>query len=232
MFNIEIKKLYWADKSLDYPADLCLHGDVVATIGDERIEESCTVSATALYLLKTLTENHILDEENQMLPCCGHTLIPNETNDTVDIIGCPNGVDWSVLHIDGKIELTTESGNKVVLGKSRYESTVNGFADEILSFYRQSAPKEVPNDDFDGKGYVVFWNEWFRRRNPSADTWFCPTVSRSIDAGLCREYSCADNGAPQDISNKLKQWIAETQCYENTEDFHAICRICRHRQCR
>jgi len=49
MFSIKSKTLRWIDKSKDAPGDLCLHGDVVATIGDEQFEYNCTVSATALY---------------------------------------------------------------------------------------------------------------------------------------------------------------------------------------
>lgn len=233
MFSMEIRELYWINKSLDNPEDLCLHGDVIAVIGDERIEESCTVSAAALYLLKTITENHIINEDNQMLPHCGHFLIPNETNDTVVISGCPYGTDWSVLHNDGKIELTTENGNTVALESRQYESTVRKFADEILSFYQQAAPRKIPGGDagdFDRKGYIAFWNEWFRRCIFSTDRWFCPAVSRNIDVGLCREYCFVDTAAPLDTANNLKQWIAETQYYEGLEDFHAVCTICSHCQ--
>ena len=233
MFGIEIKKLYWADNSLDDPDDLCLHGDVAATIGGERMEDSCTLSAGGLYLLKTLTENHIIGEDNQMLPHCGHFLIPNETNDTVDISGCPYGIDWSVVHKDGKIELTTESGNTVWLESRRYESVVKNFADEIRSFYERTVPRKVPGADlrtadFDRKGYVAFWNEWFRRYDPSRDSWFCPAVSRSVGARLCGEYRSADRGASPDVSDKLKRWIAENDYYQDVEDFHAVCKICSH----
>ena len=48
MFSIKSKTLRWIDKSKDAPGDLCLHGDVVATIDDEQFEYNCTVSATAL----------------------------------------------------------------------------------------------------------------------------------------------------------------------------------------
>ena len=34
----------------------------------EKFHIDATVSATALYLLKTLTEEHIIYEDNQMLP--------------------------------------------------------------------------------------------------------------------------------------------------------------------
>ena len=57
--------------SKDDADDLCLHGHAVAYIGNRKLEYECTVSATALYLLKSLTEDHIMCEDNQILPCCG-----------------------------------------------------------------------------------------------------------------------------------------------------------------
>lgn len=50
MFRIQIKRLYWINDRDDDPDDFCLHGDVVVDIGDEHYEESCAVSAAALYL--------------------------------------------------------------------------------------------------------------------------------------------------------------------------------------
>lgn len=71
MFKIEVSNLLWINDSEDDPEDLCLHGYVVATIGTEKFKYHATVSATALYLLKSLTEDHIIFMDNQMLPCCG-----------------------------------------------------------------------------------------------------------------------------------------------------------------
>ena len=56
-FQIDTTDLYWIDGSMDNPEDLCLHGHVITYIGEEKLEYDCTVSATALYLLKTLTED-------------------------------------------------------------------------------------------------------------------------------------------------------------------------------
>lgn len=102
-FSIKILDLYWINREKDNSEDLCLHGDVSVKIGEEVVAEkySCTVSSTALYLLKSLKLDHIMGEENQILPCCGHFIIPNDTDDTVEISRCPNGIDWSILHVDG-----------------------------------------------------------------------------------------------------------------------------------
>lgn len=179
MFSIKIKNLYWVDGTCEDPDDLCLHGDVSVTIGNEHFETSCTVSATALFLLKTLSENHMIHTDYQMLPCCGHFYIPNETNDNVYIPGCPHGIDWSVLHQDGKIKIVTESGAHTLLEPDKYRETVFRFVDKIQLFYTESPPRSVPKGYFERAGYVTFWNEWARRRGASLSAVFCPAVSKN-----------------------------------------------------
>ena len=104
-------------------------------------------------------------EDIQMLPCCGYFYIPDETNDTVIIGGCPNGIDWTVLHVASGIEIIIESGEKVFVDTGQYQKTVCRFADEIKEFYQQCSPKTMPADDFEKNGYYAFWKEWERRRN-------------------------------------------------------------------
>ena len=71
MFSIEVSNLHWMD-GVKQAEDLCLHGDTIAVIGDEVLKyDDATVSSTALYLLKSIKENHKIYESNQMLPCCG-----------------------------------------------------------------------------------------------------------------------------------------------------------------
>lgn len=62
---------------------------------------------------KDNSENHIIYTDNQMLPCCGHFMIPNETLDNVTISGCPNGIDWSVIHDGNSVILELEDGEIV-----------------------------------------------------------------------------------------------------------------------
>ena len=71
------------------------------------IEDLGTVSSTALYLLKTLTEDKLMSYNDiQMVPCCGHFLIANNDLTSVTIIGCDKGMDWSTVH--------TENGKKML----------------------------------------------------------------------------------------------------------------------
>lgn len=159
MFFIELKKSYWIDKSTDSPDDLCLHGDAAVNIGAWHFNARCTVSAAALHLLKTITENHLILEGNQMLPCCGHFLIPDSSNESVTIYGCPNGIDWTVLHVGNDIEITTKEGITVPVEFRAYTKTVYAFADRVQAAYENSSPKRVPQDTHDKTGYVAFWNE-------------------------------------------------------------------------
>lgn len=159
LFTIDTDHLHWLD---DSDEDICLHGHAVALIGNERFEYDAAVSATGLYLLKSLTEDHVIHEDNQMLPCCGHFLLPD--GDNVCILGCTNGIDWSVLHDDNRICIVTESGQRVKLSLDAYVKEVVRFADRIEAFYSSAKPRKLPEDLFERDAYSIFWKEWRRRR--------------------------------------------------------------------
>ena len=166
IFQIEVGSLAWIDGSADDPQDLCLHGHVRVQIGQRVLEDDATVSATALYLLKTLTEDKRMEPHSiQMLPCCGFFMIANKELTEVEIIGCDHGTDWSVIHQDGKIRLILPDGAEETVEMEEYRQQVYRFADTIEAFYRQCTPKELPQDSFDRNGYQTFWKEWHRRRN-------------------------------------------------------------------
>lgn len=165
MFSIEVTNLRWHE-GVNEEDDRCLHGDVTVRIGDRIYERAATVSATALYLLKSLTENHKLYGESvQMLPCCGFFMIADETLSYVEIIGCNDGIDWEVIHTANHVKLVTDRGEVTYVLLDEYKETVFRFADEIEAFYRKSKPKSIPADDFSRNGYTAFWNEWHARRS-------------------------------------------------------------------
>ena len=164
-FFINATNMEWIDGSKDNPEDLCLHGYVTVNIGNQKLETYATISATALYLLKSLTENHIINEDNQMLPCCGHSFLPNKTLDNVTICGCPNGVDWTIIHNEDNVIIELEDGTKESIFINDYKSEVFRFVDMIEKFYNSCSPKVLPEDKFEKEGYIAFWNEWRRRRN-------------------------------------------------------------------
>lgn len=164
-FTIDACDFSWIMGPEDDPEDLCLHGHVTARIGDTVLEDDGTVSATALYLLKSLTQDKVMDPGDiQMIPCCGHFLMANDDLSEVTISGCDNGTDWSVLHRDGMVELVLPSGQVERVDPKAYREQVLAFADKIEDYYRSCQPKKLPKDDFDRRGYLAFWNEWHRRR--------------------------------------------------------------------
>ena len=163
MFSIDAVNLRWLEGTKEVE-DLCLHGKAMAQIGDEHFEFEATVSSTALYLLKSLTEDHVMGQSNQMLPCCGFFMIANEDLSSVEICGCNNGIDWSVLHENNSVVLVTELGNKVKIPIDEYRRIVFAFADKIENFYKNSKEKSLPKDEFDRNGYIAFLNEWRARR--------------------------------------------------------------------
>lgn len=165
-FRIDAESLYWIkNDDADDPDDLCLHGHVFAKIGEEIFEYDATVSAAGLYLLRTLTDNHIIHDDQAMLPCCGHWMMANGDLSSVDIGGCPNGIDWSVIHEDGKIKLVTESGKETFIDIDNYREEVYTFVDKIDAFYKKCSPKNLTEVDVMSRdGYTAFWNEWRRCR--------------------------------------------------------------------
>lgn len=164
-FAIDVSDMGWIRDEDDDPYDLCAHGCVAAKIGNEIFCDYATVSSTAIYLLKTLTENHAVGEENQMIPCCGHTMIASENCDMVHILGCDYGTDWAVEHVGDTIKLTTEKGNETIIPIEEYRKVVFSFADKVEAFYKSCSEKNLPDDEFERNGYIALWNEWQRRRH-------------------------------------------------------------------
>lgn len=165
MFKIDVENFQWIGGLADDPADLCLHGHVTVQVSDLILEDYGTVSATALYLLKTLKEDKIMSEMDiQMIPCCGHSIFANKDLTEVEIVGCNKGTDWSVVHEGDYIKIILPTGHEEEVLFSDYKAEVVRFADKVEEFYGSCTPKILPNDEIDRNGYIAFWNEWHRRR--------------------------------------------------------------------
>ena len=164
-FRIDADNYTWINNKKDDPEDLCLHGHAIAVFGNEKLEYDATVSAAALCLLRTITEDHIINEGLQLFPCCGHSLIPNEDLSEVYIIGCNSGIDWTVLHENDIVKIILENGTEMQIRFEEYKKEIFAFADKVEAFYNACSPKILPNDEFERNGYIAFWNEWHKRRN-------------------------------------------------------------------
>jgi hypothetical protein len=164
MFSISVENLDWiSGDGTDDADDLCLHGHASLHIDTEIFDYDATVSATGIYLLRTLTENHIIHSDQPMFPCCGHFLIASADLNSVDISGCPNGVDFSVIHEAALIRVISETGKEILVSTLEYENNVIAFVDKIECFYQNSSSKNLEIlTSFDRNGYIAFWNEWKR----------------------------------------------------------------------
>lgn len=163
-FSIDVDQFTWVCGPEDDPEDLCLHGHVTLRVGETTLEEDGTVSATALCLLRTLTEDKIMSGcDIQMVPCCGHFMIANPDLSQVTIIGCDNGLDWSTEHEGDGVRITLPTGKSQWVDLASYRQQVLHFAEKVEGYYRSCQPKKIPEDEFERNGYLAFWNEWRRR---------------------------------------------------------------------
>ena len=206
-FKIKADEFQWINGAADDPQDLCLHGHITARFGDTVLEDYGTVSATALYLLKTLSEDKIMAPYDiQMIPCCGHFLIANNDLTEVQISGCDTGTDWSTVHEGNAVRLILPSGQEEVVTLREYQYEVLEFAKKVKRFYDSCTPKEIPEDEFDRNGYTAFWNEWQRRYNDGL-------MLLSLETG--REMELSHDGLHYFVSHKDGEW--SLYCEESKE---------------
>ena len=207
IFNIQADKFEWIGGGQDDPQDLCLHGHVTVQFGNTILEDYGTVSAAALYMLKTLREDKIMAPyEIQMIPCCGHTLIANRNLTEVTISGCDKGLDWSTIHCGDFVCLRLPSGQEEIIPLRDYQYAVLDFAKKVKNFYDACTPKELPKDEFDRNGYIAFWNEWRQRYNEGL-------MLLSLETG--REMELSHGGLHYFVSHKDGEW--SLYCEESKE---------------
>ena len=171
-FEIKIIRQHWInDDGKDDKEDLCSHGEVYIRIGKEELSTkssgSWTLSVAGLYLLRSLEQDCKLDQfSNQLIPCCGHFMIPNEGGENyVTITGCPNGVDWKIKHTNEEVIFESVNGTTGKLAFKDYKDIVIGFTNEIERFYGNPKDKIVPEEEFDKNGFNQFWAEWEELKN-------------------------------------------------------------------
>jgi hypothetical protein len=173
MVILQPKRLHWIQDIGDDSFDLCAHGEVEFRIDDDIVlfthGENLTVSAAALYLLRTLTAAHTKSSRvsEHLFPCCGFTMVAIPEEADVLIFGCVNGEDVEVDHQengDGVI-IRMNDGREWKVTWTDWRTAVFAFADRVSEFYESSSPKEYPDDD--AAGYLKFLDEWQRRRGKS-----------------------------------------------------------------
>ncbi|MBR4000350.1 MAG: hypothetical protein IKI93_18630, partial [Clostridia bacterium] len=84
--------------------------------------------------------------------------------DRAVIITCPFGFDFSVIHEGDIVRISAENCGEVTVTIDEYRSEVYAFADRVMAFYRESAPKQFDNSASE-KGFTAMMREWNRLRN-------------------------------------------------------------------
>ena len=168
MIVLRPTNLHWID-GIDDSADLCAHSGVEFRIGASVLIElrrgDWTVSAAALYLLRTLSRPHTKQQPitEYLFPCCGNLIVEVEGEDDAMIVGCNSGIDFEVEQVGSEILLTARDGAQHRVTVSDWRGAVCEFSDAVQAFYRASSPKQ-PEDDWEQRGFGKFMSEWTRRR--------------------------------------------------------------------
>lgn len=168
MITLRPTNLHWLG-SADDPADLCAHSGVEFSIGKATLvkpsDGEWTVSAAALYLLRTLSQSHTRQRPiaEHLFPCCGNGIFEVEGQNDVEIVGCNSGIDFEVVQIDDEVILTAKDGSQYRVAVSDWRRAVREFSDAVQAFYEASSPKD-PENDWEQSGFRKFRSEWSRRR--------------------------------------------------------------------
>jgi len=170
MINLRVQDFQWVKGKEDDPDDQCAHGRVLFQVNDTIFVKPAdgiwTISASALYLLRTLTEDHTIEnpvsESNFLFPCCGFTVWPAGKRFNVLCMGCNTGVDIEIFHSDDMVSIKSPVGSEKV-SESEWAIAVLGFVTSVQDFYRASAFKVAIEDAYDKQGWAAFWQEWNER---------------------------------------------------------------------
>lgn len=169
MITLTPTRLHWIkDDGVDDPYDLCAHSPIRFEIDSETLvapeDGDATVSAAALYLLRTLERDHTRERPvgDQLFPCCGHAMYDTGDADVV-ICGCPNGSNVFITRNTDCIRLATQDGRIYSVSVDDWRHATNDFSDVVRQFYDNSLPK-TPSSDEESQGFAKMMAEWNRRR--------------------------------------------------------------------
>lgn len=179
MIILKPQGLRWLTKPADDPQDLCAHGKVTFEIDGTSLitpeDGEWTVSAAALYLLRTLDNNFaqepffVADESEQIFPCCGFEMYDVEGEDDVLILGCPNGINLQIAHDGKKVEIKAEEKNPIFVSYADWRDAVVKFSEIVRAFYASSSTKQAVELDLQ-QGFNKFLSEWERRHLSAIQT--------------------------------------------------------------
>lgn len=160
-YELKLTDPYWMGQGEEAREDLCLHGWVKITIGDWKTKVDCTVTAAALFLLRTLEEDWLAgQQENLLFPCCGYGMFFDESAGRVVIVGCPGGQDCTVLHEGDNVRVIPPEGGEEIVPLTVYRRMVVDFVRDVERIYRESPMKFLGEDAQDRRAWQAFREEW------------------------------------------------------------------------
>ena len=170
MITLAAHELCWINGSADDPEDQCAHGKVAFEMDGMSLikleDGEWTVSASALFLLRTLTADHTPEhpvaEGSSLFPCCGCNVWLCGDQYPVMCMGCNEGIDTWIRH-EGSLVHISAGKSSHVTSSDDWSVAVKGFAKQIEEFYAQCSPKVKLVDEEDRKGWAACRDEWRER---------------------------------------------------------------------
>lgn len=173
MLILRPTELHWISEVPSESQDLCAHSPVEVVIHNHVLVKPAdgewTVSAAALFLLRTLSDQHTQANPvcEHLFPCCGFTMLETADQHDVLILGCPNGINFWVTREGEKVQITNADGRQLDVSFAEWRRAVCEFSDIVEDFYAKSEPKKPTTND-DERGFGRFMAEWKRRRHDAS----------------------------------------------------------------
>ena len=159
--------MHWTD-NVDPFHDCCVHGRLYLKIGSQIVsagDSEWTLSTAAFNFLRTIFENHDSAHEEDLIPCCGFNMWPDDSlKDGLYIPNCGNGIDWSVEHEADTLAHRLSANVTLYTSKKVWARAVCDFADEVFAYFQTAWPKVIDNEE-DRTGFNRFIKLWQERRS-------------------------------------------------------------------
>jgi hypothetical protein len=171
MINLSVIEPFWITK--DPNIDQCAHGYIDFQINGTHFitkeDRNFTLSATGLFLLRTLELDHTSDSPvssaAQLFADDGFSVWPSDNElGGIIIFGSAAGKDVWVKHEGDNVAIQGAKGKTEVVSSQEWRQAVKSFTDQVQEFYDAWPAKTPPDDKLDIDGWDLFWKEWHRRR--------------------------------------------------------------------
>ena len=157
MIRLQADNFHWITDPPEF--DYCIHGSIYLEINghvfSDGKDHEWTISGTALAFLKSLDQNHEVNE-NQLIPCCARPMYVSE--EEYLLVGCPNGINWSISTNGGTVEHRLNENTSFEVKYDNWKSVVVTFAKQILEFYRSSPEREFSDREY-RRAFRLFYKE-------------------------------------------------------------------------